>query len=57
MLREKEMLITDLRFETKWASHRLAELEASLKEKEEESYAMRVNNDYLEKAIKSKLLD
>lgn len=57
MLREKEMLITDLRFETKLAAHRLAELEASLQRKKEESYAMKMNNDYLEKAIKAKLLD
>lgn len=57
ILREKEMMITDLRLESKLTSTRLEELETTLRRREEESVMMRKTNDYLEKAVKSKLLD
>lgn len=57
ILREKEMMITELRLESKLTSSRLEELETTLRRREEESVMMRKTNDYLEKAVKSKLLD
>lgn len=57
ILREKEMMITELRLESKLTCTRLEELETTLQRREEETANMRKTNDYLEKAIKSKLLD
>lgn len=57
ILREKEMFITDLRIESKLTSHRIEEMANALRKGEEETLAIKRNNDYLEKAIKSKVLD
>ncbi|KAF7492733.1 hypothetical protein SSS_00263 [Sarcoptes scabiei] len=57
ILQEKEMLITDLRLETKLTNTKLLELENLLRKKDEESFQMKKNNDYLEKIFKSKMID
>lgn len=51
------MFITDLRIESKLTSHRIEEMANALRKGEEETLAIKRNNDYLEKAIKSKVLD
>lgn len=57
ILQEKEMLITDLRLETKITNHKLLELESTLRQRDEESFVIKRNNEYFEKIIKSKLID
>ena len=57
ILREKEIIITDMRLDSKLTLHRLDEMENILRRKEEETLVIKKNNDYLEKAVKSKLID
>lgn len=57
MLRDKEMVITDLQLETKMANNKLEQLESTLRRKDEETYQIKRNQDYLEKMIKTKAID
>lgn len=57
VLKEKDLIIADLQFETKLTTHRIEELENILRKRDEQNLAMQKKQDYLEKAIKTKLYD
>ena len=56
-MKEKDLIIADLQFETKLTTHRIEELENILRKRDEQNLAMQKKQDYLEKAIKTKLYD
>jgi neuron navigator 2 len=57
ILREKEMMITDMRLGSLAVNHRLEQLEDALKNSKEETNNLKKNKEFLEKMMKSKIIE
>jgi neuron navigator 2 len=57
ILREKEMMITDMRLGSLAVNHRLEQLEDALKNSKEETNNLKRNKEFLERMMKSKIIE